>query len=295
MVKNQFRENVGKLYVADATESGGVLTYGTPREVSGIAKVGTAYTKPLTEVFESGSAAYSRYSLVKATVTVETQTMSHAERMKQFHGLTAPAGSDPYEIGGDADQPNRQAIGWHVKLNGGGYLCRWFYDAIAAPPDETEETSDDNGPKLSADSIEYTCKRAPGTGYIKREKIVPDMTEVAAFFASVDGVTPEKRVSALIYKVTVPAKSGTPQATHDAGTGYTAAIAWSPAPAGTFAATTAYTAIVTYTAAAGYGFPDDISADDVQGLPTSGTTSITVEHVSGSVVKITIAYAATAA
>lgn len=294
MVKNQFRENVGMLYVADATESGGVLTYGTPREVSGIAKVGTAYTKPLTEVFESGSAAYSRYNLVKATVTVETQTMSHAERMKQFHGLTAPAGSDPYEIGGDADQPNRQAIGWYVKLNGGGYLCRWFYDAIAAPPDESEETSDDNGPKLSAASIEYTCKRAPGTGYIKRERIVPDMTAVAAFFASVAGDAPTKKIGAAVYKVTAPVKAATPQAAHDAGTGYTATVAWSPS-VGAFAASTAYTATVTYNAAAGYSFPADFGLTDVQGLPASGTTSMGIEIVSSATVKITVAYAATAA
>ena len=53
--------------------------------------------------------------------------------------------------------------------------------------------------------------------------------------------------------MTQPAKNGTPQATHDAGTGYTAAITWSPAD-GTFGANKVYTASVVLTAADGYAF-----------------------------------------
>ena len=101
------------------------------------------------------------------------------------------------------------------------------------------------------------------------------------------------------YNVTQPAKNGTPQASHDSGTGYTATITWSPT-AVTFAASTVYTAKVELTAADGYAFAGDFSAADVVGLPaTSGggatASQVTVTRNSASKVTIEVKYVATAA
>lgn len=102
------------------------------------------------------------------------------------------------------------------------------------------------------------------------------------------------------YNVTQPAKNGTPQSTHDSGTGYTAAITWSPAPDTTFAAETVYTAKVVLTAADGYAFSNDFGAADIVGLPaTSGggatASKVTVTRDSASQVTIEVKYVATGA
>ena len=100
------------------------------------------------------------------------------------------------------------------------------------------------------------------------------------------------------YNVTQPAKGGTPQASHDSVTGYTAAITWSPAAA-TFAASTVYTATVTLTAADGYAFSNDFGAADIVGLPTTSGGGATASKVTvtyhGSTVEIVVKYVATAA
>lgn len=100
------------------------------------------------------------------------------------------------------------------------------------------------------------------------------------------------------YNVTAPVKSATPQATHDGGTGYTAAIAWSPS-AVSFAGSTAYTATVTLTAADGYAFSNDFSAADITGLPATTGDGHTAQSVdvtnAGSTVTIKVKYVATGA
>lgn len=111
--------------------------------------------------------------------------------------------------------------------------------------------------------------------------------------------TTDKRVGAISYSVTAPVKSATPQSTHAAGTGYTAAIAWSPSAA-SFAGNKVYTATVTYTAADGYVFEDGFSAEDVIGLPaTTGdsatATAVTVTRVDNTHVKAEVVYVATEA
>ena len=95
-------------------------------------------------------------------------------------------------------------------------------------------------------------------------------------------------------------KAAAAQTTHDAGTGYTATIAWSPAPtAGNFDADTAFTATVEFTAATGYLFESDFSADDVTGLPATGAsgtaTSVTVTRNSSTKVTVVAVYKKTAA
>lgn len=100
------------------------------------------------------------------------------------------------------------------------------------------------------------------------------------------------------YNVTQPAKNGTPQASHDSGTGYTAAISWSPAAA-TFAASTAYTATVVFTAADGYAFSNDFGAADIVGLPATTGGSATAQSVKvtneGDSVTVKVKYVATGA
>ena len=112
-------------------------------------------------------------------------------------------------------------------------------------------------------------------------------------------VSTDTHIKAALYDVTAPVKAATPQATHDGGTGYTAAIAWTPA-ASTFAAATKYKATVTLTAAEGYLFADNFDAGDIVGLPeTSGggatAEAVTVTRISDTSVKIEVTYLATAA
>lgn len=107
------------------------------------------------------------------------------------------------------------------------------------------------------------------------------------------------KIESAAYSVTQPVKSATPQSTHSAGTGYTAAITWSP-EAETFAASTVYTAKVVLTAANGYAFSNDFGAADVTGLPaTAGDSAIaskvTVTRDSATQVIIEVKYVATAA
>lgn len=108
---------------------------------------------------------------------------------------------------------------------------------------------------------------------------------------TITAASPSVEIGAALYKVTAPVKSATPQATHDAGTGYTAAITWSPTGS-TFAGSTVYTATVVYTAASGYVFAEDFSAIDVVNLPASGTS---VVRDSATQLTITAVNAATGA
>lgn len=100
------------------------------------------------------------------------------------------------------------------------------------------------------------------------------------------------------YNVTAPVKNATPQASHDAGIGYTAEIAWSPDD-DTFGASKVYTATVTLTAADGYAFSNDFSAADIVGLPATSGGSKTADKVTvtnhGSTVDIVVKYVATGA
>ena len=100
------------------------------------------------------------------------------------------------------------------------------------------------------------------------------------------------------YDVTQPVKNATPQATHDDGVGYTAAIAWSPADT-TFGASKAYTATVTLTAASGYAFSNDFSEADIVGLPATSGGSKTADKITvtnnGDSVTIAVKYVATGA
>ena len=105
-------------------------------------------------------------------------------------------------------------------------------------------------------------------------------------------------IESATYNVTQPAKNGTPQSSHDSGTGYTAAITWTPDD-DTFGANKVYTAKVVLTAADGYAFSNDFGKADITGLPaTSGggatASKVTVTRDSASKVTIEVKYVATA-
>ena len=100
------------------------------------------------------------------------------------------------------------------------------------------------------------------------------------------------------YNVTAPVKAATPQASHDSGAGYTAAISWAPADVA-FAASTVYTATVVLTAEEGYLFSNDFGKADIVGLPATSGGSKTATSVNvlneGTKVTITVKYLATGA
>lgn len=137
-----------------------------------------------------------------------------------------------------------------------------------------------------------------GASAVQGRKIYAyDVTKAVAVQVSKNAGNIE--IGAAAYSVTAPAKSGTPQSTHAAGTGYTAAIAWTPTAA-SFAASTVYTAKVTLTAADGYEFPANFSATDVTGLPATSGSGKTASEVkvtvkSATSVEIEVKYLATAA
>ena len=106
-------------------------------------------------------------------------------------------------------------------------------------------------------------------------------------------------IESAAYNVTQPVKAATPQSSHDSGTGYTAAITWTPAD-GTFGASKVYTATVVLTAATGYAFSNDFGKADITGLPAttggSATASkVTVTRDSATQVTIEVKYVATGA
>jgi len=284
---------VRDVYIAEATMTGGVLSYGTPRLISSAANVAIALTKAPTQHRESGHLVYNSTHVTEAKVTVQTAVLSDAEKMRLYYSLAAAQSGNRYSVGKATDQSLRVAIGFYVKLKT-GYRCWWFMNATAAPSDETYGTETESGPQIQTDSVEFTCITEDDEVQIFDCEIVADKTAVTTFFSAVTSAAPKVNVGAVVYKVTAPVKSATPQSTHDAGTGYTAAIAFAPVDA-TFDAETVYTATVTYTAATGYVFPDGFGATDVQGLPASGTTAQTVTRVSATSVTIVVVYVATAA
>ncbi len=285
---------VRDVFIAQASRVGGVLTYGTPRKISTAANVAIALTKAPLQHRESGRLLINKTLVTDAKVTVQTANLSDEDKMEMYYSLTAPQEGSRYLIGKAADQPMALAVGFYVKTER-GYKAWWFRNASAAPSDETYATETEQGPQIQTESIEFSCIREFDDEPIYDfEPNLADQTAVDAFFAAVRPTTPDKTVGAAIYNVTAPVKAATPQASHNAGTGYTAALAWSPA-AGTFAPTTVYKATITLTAAAGYVFAPGFNASDVQGLPTTGFSAASVTRVSATQVVIEVTYNATAA
>lgn len=177
--------DVGEILLADRTVGeDGQVTYETPKSVSTAASVKTAYTKGKTVVYESGVAVLNRPYVSMAEVTVQTSTMSLADRMSLFFNLQ-PKDNGEFEEGSDADRPAEKALGYWYKLSDGSYYCIWWFNASAQPADESGETSDDTGPKVTPQDIIFSCVTDPVLHLRRRVAIVKDEAARQAFFASV--------------------------------------------------------------------------------------------------------------
>lgn len=286
-------------YTSKRTEGASSTTYATPSLACTAQEIAAAYTKNPQKIHESGNVVLNRTYISDAKLTLTTHTMPLAKQMEFAHGLPVPAAGAGYEIGDDSVTPSYYAVGWPEQIVVGGvtqYLCTWYYKSMMMPPDETYKTANESGYQIDPHAIEWSCERDQHTGLMRRQQIVANLTAVDEFFSSVIASDEYTAIGAAVYTVEAPVKEATAQTTHASGTGYTAAISWSPTPAaGDFAAATAYTATVTYTAATGYIFALGFGVTDMQGLPASGTTSITVTRVSATSVTAVVAYTATAA
>lgn len=160
--------------------------YETPKLIGGINKVGVAYTKNRTKAFENGGSIYNKPKISDANVTIDTHTVSLEDRMMLYYGLTpAGAAENGYEEGGDSDVATVGAIGYAIKIDGNKWLCTWWYNGCAEPADETGETSDDSGEKITPDSIVFNCIMDPDYRKRRRTKIVEGVDNMKAFFAKV--------------------------------------------------------------------------------------------------------------
>ena len=176
--------DVNGFYTAKRTVSAsGEVTYETPKRASGVNKLSVTYNKSPTKVYEDGIAIYNRAHISDAQVTLDTHTMSLADKMDLFYGLT-PAEDGSFEEGGDDDKPAEVAIGYPFKLEK-GYLCIWWYKATAEPSDESAETSDDSGEKISPESIVFSCVKDDVRRKRCKRAICETEAEKDAFFASV--------------------------------------------------------------------------------------------------------------
>lgn len=176
--------DVGEVWLADRKVNEGEVTYETPKKVCTAASIKAAYTKGKTVVYESGVAVLNRPYVSGADVTIQTSTMSLADRMSLYYGLTAGTDGE-FEEGGDEDKPAEKALGYWFALSDGSYLCTWWYCASAQPADEGGETSDDSGPKVTPDDIVISCVKDPVMRKRRRTKICKNAEERDAFFANV--------------------------------------------------------------------------------------------------------------
>lgn len=176
--------DVGEVLLADRTvDESGSVTYGAPKTVCTAVSVKTAYTKGKTVVHESGVAVLNRPYVSGAEVTVQTSTMSLADRMALFFSLTATG--DEYEEGADTDKAAEKALGYWYPMSDGSYYCIWWYNASAQPADEGGETSDDTGPKVTPQDIVFSCVKDPVLRKRRRVAIVKDEAARNEFFKSV--------------------------------------------------------------------------------------------------------------
>lgn len=184
---SQLKITVLDFYVAElkaGASDSAVPAYDTPRVLGGSAQVQVAYNKAPVKVYESGRAVYNKTHIADATVTLNSHTVPLSERMGMFYGIEADD-QGVYEEGADTDMPKNVAIGWPVLLSDGKYQCTWFYDASAAPSDENYQTSNESGPAIEPEAIEFSCVRRAGDRKLRRTKICATEAEMQAFFAAV--------------------------------------------------------------------------------------------------------------
>ena len=194
------------------------------------------------------------------------------------------------------DTPPYYALGFKAKRRDGGDRYTWLLKGRAKPVTEQYHTQEGETITRQTGKVEFTFIKRTSDGQYHNSADVgmngftPE--KAATFLATVytGNETPIERIGAVLFDVEAPVTGATPQATHDPGTGYTAAIAWSPTVSSAFEAETVYTATVTYTAAAGYIFDGGLGIADVVGAPETG---VTVTRVSNTVVTVALVNAET--
>lgn len=190
------------------------------------------------------------------------------------------------------------AMGWKSKRTDGSVDYTWLYKGKFKEGDGTHRTKEKGKANFQSPQIKATFGPTDYNGDVHisvndHDDGVPAGV-ISTFLDSVYGLTPDATIiSAALFKVTAPVKAATPQASHDPGTGYTAAIAWNPTAA-TFAGTTAYTATVTLTATSGYAFDTNFGVKDVTGIPANATSK-SVRRTAIDTVIIEVAFPATGA
>ncbi len=186
------RITVLSCYWADLSvaEDTGAISYSSGRKLCGATSVGVTHNKVNSNVFESGASIYNKSYISGGTIDLSTHTLGEVDRANILHSITVSADSIDYEVGGDDDTPKRGAFGFAVQeedVNTGTplYRCNWYYDTTMAPPDNTYNTSDANGPNTEPDNVQLNFSRRPTDRKYRRTAIVKSIEEMENFFKSV--------------------------------------------------------------------------------------------------------------
>lgn len=186
MIKN----TVLDFYVAKMTNRGDetIPTYGTPAVLGGSAEVSVDPQANRTNVYESGRQIYNKAHNAGYTVTLSSHTLP-LDKIKELCLSVEANAQGEFIEGGDTDTPQEVAVGYPVLLDDGTYLCTWFFDATAALPGENYKTSNENGPQIEPESLEFACTRRPYDRKMRRTKICSTVAAMQAFFAAVEPAT----------------------------------------------------------------------------------------------------------
>lgn len=171
-------------------DSTGAITYDSGKKLCGATSVGVTHNKVVSNVFESGASIYNKSYISGGTIDLSTHSLSEIDRANILHSITVSADKIDYEVGGDEDTPKRGAFGFAVQeedVNTGTpmYRCNWYYDCTMAPPDNTYNTSDQNGPNTEPDNVQLNFSRRPTDRKYRRTAIVKTIQEMEDFFKSV--------------------------------------------------------------------------------------------------------------
>lgn len=177
----EIKVGVSDFYVATATESDGVVTYGTPKVIGGTARVGVSVSQGENKVYESDQLIRNNKRAASATITYESRTVSMEDEMELLHGLTAANGE--YEDGPD-NQPKNVAVGWARRMSDGTYKCVWYYWCTGSKGDESDETATD-AESSNTETYTFEAMAAPDNNMLRRRAVCENKTAMAAFFASV--------------------------------------------------------------------------------------------------------------
>lgn len=174
----------------NADESTGAITYDSGKKLCGATSVGVTHNKVVSNVFESGASIYNKSYISGGTIDLSTHSLSEIDRANILHSITVSEDKIDYEVGGDEDTPKRGAFGFAVQeedvyTGTPMYRCNWYYDCTMAPPDNTYNTSDQNGPNTEPDNVQLNFSRRPTDRKYRRTAVVKSIEEMENFFKTV--------------------------------------------------------------------------------------------------------------